>query len=144
MVASATGTHTATVWDVEKGKVVFELELEHSNSVCAFSENDGLIFTGSLDGTVKVWDASTGKEISLLKGQTGFVLKCVPSQSGNALLTCSDDKTAKLWDLSTGKVIHTLQHNGFYVSDGCLTSDEKTAITVGRFGLYIWDLKTGE
>ena len=144
VVLGSEEANTTTVWDVETGKVVFDLSHSDYVGCCAFSEDDTLIFTGSADHTIKVWDARRGTIITKLKGHTFTVEKCVPSKNGKFLLTCSQDpeKSAKLWDLSTNSVIHNFSHEN-KPRDGCITSN--AALTLDqRKGLHIWDLKTGK
>jgi len=63
---------------------------------------DGLwIATGHTDGTARVWDAVTGKEIGRLAGHLEAVTALAFAPDGATLLTASLDKTARLWDLRT-------------------------------------------
>lgn len=66
-----------------------------------FSPNGKQIVTGSFDKTVKVWDATTGKEIRTLTGPQGhkqMVLNVAVSPDGSLIASGSSDNTANLWD----------------------------------------------
>lgn len=66
-----------------------------------FSPNGKQIVTGSFDKTVKVWDATTGKEIRTLTGPQGhkqMVLNVAISPDGSLIASGSSDNTANLWD----------------------------------------------
>ncbi|MDP7000050.1 MAG: hypothetical protein QF569_28630, partial [Candidatus Poribacteria bacterium] len=49
------------------------------------------------DGTAKVWDAQTGKELLTLKGHDGGVMSAVYSPDGQRIVTVSRDGTAKVY-----------------------------------------------
>jgi hypothetical protein len=57
--------------------------------------------TGSEDGTAKVWDAATGRELLTLKGHSSSVNSVSWSLDGQRLATGSEDGTAKVWEAAT-------------------------------------------
>src|SRR5438045_3824656 len=68
---------------------------------CYRSKGKRLV-TGSLDGTVKVWDAMAGQELLTLKGADS-VDSVAFSPDGKRLATGSADGTVKLWEAATEK-----------------------------------------
>ena len=102
---------------LEKVKVIAFKELKgHTRSInsVAWSPDGNSLATGSLDGTARIWDAKTGKQIHELKGHIEEVESVAWSPDGNYLATGSLDKTARIWDAKTGKQIHELKgHTGF-------------------------------
>jgi WD40 repeat protein len=71
------------------------------------------VVTASYDYTARVWDASTGKELTLLNGNTSAVQTAAFSADGRRVVTASDDGTARVWDAGTGKLLLTLRdHTG--------------------------------
>ncbi len=65
----------------------------------AFSPGGKLVVTCSDDNSARVWDATTGAELSRLLGHTAAVTAAVFSTDGRRVLTGSYDNTAKLWEL---------------------------------------------
>ena len=64
----------------------------------AFSPDGSRIVTASGDGTARIWDAATGKEIVVLRSHDAAVTSAAFSSDGSRIVTASDDKTARIWD----------------------------------------------
>jgi hypothetical protein len=64
----------------------------------AFSPDGQRLASACLDGTVKVWDAATGKESLTLKGHAGSVYSVAFGPDGQRLASASTDGTVKVWD----------------------------------------------
>ena len=59
--------------------------------------------SGSVDHTLKLWDAHTGEELTKFAGHSGSILSCDFSHDGTRLFSGSNDCCMKLWDVKTGK-----------------------------------------
>jgi hypothetical protein len=64
----------------------------------AFSPDGRRIVSGSMDKTVKVWNAETGALIRTLSGHTGGVKSAAFSPDGRRIVSGADDQTVKVWD----------------------------------------------
>ena len=75
--------------------------LHWSNLVCsaAFSADSNIIAAGGYDGTIRLWDATTGKHLKTLKGYTycGNSLKFSPDSK--TIATGHWDGTVLIWDI---------------------------------------------
>jgi WD40 repeat protein len=49
---------------------------------------------------VRVWDASTGAELNVLKGHTDSVNSVAFSRDGMRIVSGSYDETVRVWDVS--------------------------------------------
>ena len=59
--------------------------------------------SGSVDKTVRVWDADRGVEIgSPLQGHTEYVTSVAFSPDGTRIVSGSVDKTVRVWDADRG------------------------------------------
>src|SRR5579883_1950949 len=96
------------LWDMDGAKEVRTLRGLKGWASFAFSpDGKSLIAAGSLERTVYVWDANTGKELRRLRGD--------PWTPINGFLMCADGKTLvsnyqsehslRVWDLVSGKEV---------------------------------------
>ena len=66
----------------------------------AFSANGNLVVTGSVDGTARIWDPRTGRELTVLRGHQSSVETVAFSTDGASVLTTDDRGEVRLWKRS--------------------------------------------
>jgi WD40 repeat protein len=78
VVISGGGDDKAYLWSLEDGMRAHVLE-GHTDSVtaCGFNYTGQLAATGALDGTVKVWNCSTGELMATLEGPEDGIQVCI-------------------------------------------------------------------
>jgi WD40 repeat protein len=123
-----------------------QLYAGHRNSVtaCAWHPHGNALLSASTDGTLKVWDATTGRDLLCLMGHEGSVTCCAWSPDGSRLLSGSWDETLKLWDAITGKELLTLSGHTSGVRC-CAWSPDSSRLISGSDdnALKLWDAATG-
>jgi WD40 repeat protein/serine/threonine protein kinase len=75
----------------------------------AFSPDGRRLASASLDGSLKVWDARTGRKLVAVPTHQDTVWGLAYSPDGRRLATGSWDKTVKVWDALTGQEVLTLR-----------------------------------
>jgi WD40 repeat protein len=112
-----------------------------------FSPDGKSILTASWDNTAKIWDATSGKLLHSLEGQTitSGNVSAKFSSDGKSIVTASGGKTAKIWDAATGKLFHSLEHQyDDNVHSVQFSPDGKRIVTGSYDNAKIWDASSGK
>jgi WD40 repeat protein len=111
----------------------------------AFSSDGKRIVTPSADGTVRLWDAQTGKPIGEPFAGHGVVMSAVFSPDGKRIVTAGFDGT-RLWNAETGKQIgEPLKGHENWVWRAAFSPDGKRIVTASwDKTARVWDVETGQ
>jgi len=112
----------------------------------AYSPDGTRLASASQDGTVKIWDPTTGSELRILDGHgSGGVNGVAFSPDGKYLATAGDDKTVKVWDAATGEELLTLSGHGAEVTAVAFSPDGKRILSGSADQTAkVWDADTGQ
>jgi F-box and WD-40 domain protein CDC4 len=95
--------------------------------------------SGSMDGTVRVWNLRSGQCQHVLVGHTSLV--GLLGLSSSSLVSAAADSTLRIWDPDTGVLRHTLAaHTGAIT---CFQHDEFKVLSGSDGTLKMWDVKDG-
>jgi WD40 repeat protein len=130
----------------------FQLKLEweaHTSSVftLAYTPDHKVLFSGSRDARLKIWDADAGYlQIGEIVAHMYAINHIVFSPNGKHFVTCSMDKSIKVWDaeeMKLLKVIDKARHAGHGTSVNKLLwssfSNQLVSASDDRT-LSVWDL----
>jgi WD40 repeat protein/predicted Ser/Thr protein kinase len=143
----------------------------HSNGVVSaeFSRDGRRILSASHDGTARLWDAGTGKEMRAFAGHDGSLGPAQFSEDGRHILTFGgdtqhryarltpdgksttvstslrySDQTVRLWNAETGRQLLLLTNTSSQFADAALSPDGRRIVTASLDGTArLWDAATG-
>ncbi|MFF4733770.1 trypsin-like peptidase domain-containing protein [Streptomyces mirabilis] len=109
----------------------------------AFRDAHTLVTVGQ-DGTVRLWDTSTGRIRTTLTDHIEPESSMDLSPDGRTLVTVGQDGTVRLWDTSTGRTRTTLTGHTEPVSSEAFSQDGRTLAASSEDGtVRLWDTSTG-
>ena len=115
-----------------------------ANSI-SFSPDGQRVLTGHHDGTARVRDAATGRELRILKGHSSSVSAALFSPDGTRVVTASQDHTARVWDSVTGEELQVLRgHHKGIMSVAVSPDGERVATGAIDRTARVWDMATGD
>lgn len=101
--------------------------------------------TGSADGTVRIWNPSTGKPSRVFWGHLGWVNDLAYSPDGERLLSIENRGGVKIWNPAVEVADLHLKAHESSVLDIHFIADGDTVATGSFTGqVRLWDVKTGK
>jgi WD40 repeat protein len=124
-----------------------EVELKGNSGLSvAFSQDGSRVASGSLDGTVRIWNAMTGVMEAEINGHTGAVKSVAFSQDGNRVVSGSQFDMICIWNVKTGEMEAKLKGHSHHVVRSVAFSQDDSRILSGSEDnkVRIWDVATGK
>ena len=110
----------------------------------AFSPDGARVVTASQDGTARIWDAASGREIAVLR-DGGLVKSAAFSPDGARVVTASS-RAARIWDATSGREITILGGREVYsnVLSASMNRDGTRIVTTQTDNsARVWDAESG-
>lgn len=142
-------SNVVQIWDRASGRLLVSCK-GHAGTLMQiqFTRDGNFVVSSSLDKTVRIWDASTGRERTRLA--TPWPGSFCVSPDGRVLAMSNQDKSIYLCDVATGKAIRALKvgieasiRPGFEPIALAFSADGKRLVTADFESLRIWEVATG-
>lgn len=104
-----------------------------------FLHNGDQLLSASYDGTLKIWEIPSGRELQTISAHTdGRFSRFAISSKGDRLATADFDRNIKVWDTTTWQCLATFQGSSAIY---CLafSHDGRLLATSGEWTIDIWD-----
>jgi Tol biopolymer transport system component len=110
----------------------------------AFAPDGKTLLAGAWDGSIRLWDIATGKEIHQYTGHHGSVRSVAFSPDGKTFASGGKDMIIRVWETATGKELRRLDGDEpmFGVARLAYSPDGKLLASLGQ-SLRLWDTATG-
>ncbi|MEZ6055082.1 MAG: c-type cytochrome domain-containing protein [Planctomycetaceae bacterium] len=96
------GFRVVKLWERIREQTQHQLTAAQAVHAVAIAADGTIAATAYADGTVQLWNLTTGQAASLLKGHTAAVSGIAFSPDAQTVLTASDDKTLRRWKTEDG------------------------------------------
>ena len=127
-------SHLRAVLDGKSGSVY----------AASFSPDGKLVLTASEGGRARIWNATNGKSLRMLRGG-GSVGSASFSPDGKRIVTTSFGGTVSVWDASGGQRLAAWRALGGPVLAASFSPDSKRIVTTSFGGtVSIWDASSGQ
>jgi WD40 repeat protein len=159
LVAPSGPAGTVRVWSVDSGAQLFQLGQDARTDApdravigVDVSPDGSHIATASADGSARIFDAKTGRQLVVISGRHCVrrhlcrVNRAVFSPDGSRLATTGQDATVRTWDAATGRQFRVLGGHalgGLGTYSVAWSPDGARLLSMATDGTRIWDARTG-
>ncbi len=162
-------TNGTQLRDIHTGKILRDLTQIWANLIksideidavksWAFSMDNTTFAVGDKDGSLQLWNVSTGKQLLTFKGHTDTVNTLAFTTDGTRLASGSRDRSIRIWDVRTGTLLlnltehinsgrkleygdGTISPSAEWVNNLSFSPDGRTLASASAFGtIWLWDL----
>jgi WD40 repeat protein/DNA-binding SARP family transcriptional activator len=157
-IATAGADGSARIFDAETGRQLVVLGGRHCLhdprirvgrcrvNRAVFSPDGSRIATTGRDATVRIFDASSGRQLRVLRHKPGGVgtYPVEWSPDGARLLSTSQADGTRIWDARTGRQLGLLTSAAGTATSAVWSPDGRQVLTQSGLGPEVWDASSGE
>jgi WD40 repeat protein len=110
----------------------------------AFAPDGKTLLAGAWDGSLRLWDVATGKELRQHAGHKGWVRSVAFSPDGKTFASGGKDQIIRLWETATGKELRRLEGHQNWIQHLAFSPDGKRLASLDLSAkIRLWDAATG-
>jgi RNA polymerase sigma factor (sigma-70 family) len=151
MLASS-GQQTIHIWDMATGKELRQMSGDQPFGGIAFSPDGKTLASAAWRDAIRLWDATTWKEVRTI-GRPQSAVVCVAFSPDGKYLASGDwlDKAVILWEVDSGKEVRRFGEQKDGISKVLFSPDGKNLLAGGQHGqppgqtdgpIHCWDINT--
>jgi hypothetical protein len=104
-----------------------------------------VVASAGWDGTARLWDTDSGRELGVLAGHEGNVTAVALHADGRQVATGGEDGTVRTWDARTRRAERVLAGHQGEITGLAFTPDGRFLVSGSRdHTVRVWDLRRGE
>ncbi len=138
----STGSRQILVFDRRTGSLKFTIEGSESNLTWISLGPEGQIFSGSTDGTIKIWDKQSVHGIKTLRGHKAQIQSLFIDDQ--VIFSGSSDNTLRMWNASTGENLKILKAHPINGITCIAVIDDRVYTGSQDKRLRFWSISEGE
>ncbi|WP_433555394.1 TIR domain-containing protein [Pseudonocardia xinjiangensis] len=143
MLATGDAAGVLRLWDVSTGQLRHELP-GGRGFVADLAWRGHLVAAVYRDGSVRLWDTTSGASLGELTGAGERVFRVAFSPAGDLLATGGRDGDVRTWDPATGRAVTVLSgHSRGVYAVAFHPTERLLACGDASGGVRIWDVDTG-
>ena len=115
----------------------------------AFNKDGSILASAGADGTVRIWQTATGRQLASIDAHEGYVLAVAFHPAKDLIASVGTDKKAVIWNANNGNKVRVLEHDA--VTTAIAFSRDGTRLAVGTDGSrtrkskrVVWNVDSGE
>jgi WD40 repeat protein len=132
-----------TVWDLASRSPAFAIPMASTPRALAFATGGQFLAVGRDDGTIELFEATSGKSFLKLPGHAGAVRGLSFSPDDSLLLFGGEDGSVHLWDLAAKREVKKLDASGPVRVVAFSGRRDRIAASGSAGIVLVWDAATG-
>lgn len=147
-IVATDGVQIVSQWETKTGTLISTARLDsvaEEAHATILSPDARLIVAGRNNGLIRIWDASTGKPVHVIRAHRGTVTAIALSPDGGQILTGGDDTAIILWDAMTGQRLKSFGEHSRQITSIALSPDGTTLLAASQDKtLKLWNTVSGK